>query len=238
MPQLAIFVTLKSKPGKRGALLELWRERVQKRAAENPLETSYVYSFDMRDDTVVTITEVFESMEAFHLTSHSEWFKAYMKEVAQLLDGEPKYHMATPQWTKSTSLGSQATLSQPSQSTMTKLVNRLPASGMFKKMQEYLATQLAISVSLKAKPGMRDAVKLLWDERVRQRALENPAETNYVYAFDVRDDTIIRIAQVFETMDAFHQIAHAKWFKNYMREVTLLLDGKPEYQMATPQWVK
>ncbi|MEO5807018.1 antibiotic biosynthesis monooxygenase [Devosia sp.] len=231
-------MTLKSKPGKRGALFELWRERVQNRAAENPLETSYVYSFDMRDDTIVTITEVFESMDAFHLTSHSEWFKAYMKEVTQLLDGEPKYYMATPQWTKSSSLNSQVALSQTSQSTVTKLINRLPASGPFKKMQDYLASQLAISVSLKAKPGKRDAVKQLWDERVRQRASENPAETNYLYAFDVRDDTIIRIAQVFETMDAFHQIAHAKWFKSYMREVTLLLDGKPEYLMATPQWIK
>ena len=235
MPQLAIFVTLKSKPGKRGDLLALWREHVQNRAAENPLETSYVYAFDMRDENVVTITEVFDSMEAFHQTSHSAWFKTYMKEVTQLLDGEPTSHFATPQWTKASS---PATAARPSPSTITKLVNWLPASGTVKKMQDYLASQLAISVSFKTKPGQRDAVKQIWDERVRQRSLENPAETNYVYAFDLRDDKTIRLAQVFETMDAFHQIAHAKWFKSYMREVTLLLDGKPEYQMATPQWIK
>lgn len=64
--QPAIFVTLTAKPGQRAAVMALWQDRVKARVAENPLETSYVYAFDIRDDTVITITEVFDSMDAFH----------------------------------------------------------------------------------------------------------------------------------------------------------------------------
>ncbi len=238
MPQLAVFVTLKSKPGKREALMGLWQERVQKHAAENPLETSYVYAFDMHDDTIVTVTEVFESLDAFHQNARAKWFKDYMGEVTQLLDGEPTYHMAIPQWTKPNGGTSRSPNALPSQSAMAKFVNLLPAAGPIKKAQDYLKLPIAISVSFKTQPGKRDAVKSIWEQHVRQRASENASETDYVYAFDMHDDTTIRIAEVFETADAFHQIAHAKWFKSYMKEVTALLDGKPEYRMATPQWIK
>ena len=238
VPQLAVFVTLKSKPGQRDALRELWQERARNYAAENPLETSYVYAFDISDDTVVTVTEVFESLDAFHLNARAKWFKDYMSDVTALLDGEPTYHMAIPQWTKPNDHASRGATSSAPQSGIAKFVNLLPSAGPIKKVQDYLKLPMAISVSLKTQPGKRDAVKLLWDQQVRQRASENSSETDYVYAFDMRDDTTIRIGEVFETADAFHQMAHAKWFKSYMKEVTALLDGKPEYRMATPQWIK
>jgi quinol monooxygenase YgiN len=238
MPQLAIFVTLKSKPGQRGAVMALWQDRVRDRAALNPLETSYVYAFDIRDDTVITIAEVFESMDAFHQTTHADWFKDYMKELTQHLDAKPVFNLAIPQWTKPVELAPRAGTPVAAPSMMAKLANLLPSAGPIKKVQDYLKLPMAISVALKTKPGQRDAVKQLWDDQVRQRAQGNPVESNYVYAFDMKDDSVIRISEVFETTDAFHQMAHAKWFKSYMKAVTLLLDGKPEYQMTTPQWIK
>lgn len=158
-----------------------------------------------------------------------------MKEVTPLLDAKPVFDLAIPQWTKPVE---RAGTPAAAPSMIARLANLLPAAGPIKKVQDYLKLPMAISVAFKTRPGQRDAVKRLWDDQVRQRAQGNAAESNYVYAFDMKDENVIRISVVFDATDAFHQMAHAKWFKAYMKAVTLLLDGRPEYQMATPQWIK
>ncbi len=99
-------------------------------------------------------------------------------------------------------------------------------------------SQLALFVVLKTKPDLRETVLSIWQEQVQKRASDNDSEQNYIYAFDMKDDTVIRISVVYDSMDAFHQTTHTDWFKSYIREITPHLDQKPEFNLATTQWVK
>lgn len=100
MAELAIFLTVKTKPGKREQLKALWEQQLKQRAAQNEMQSHYVYAFDSQDENVIRITEVYETMAAFQANSQADWFSAYMQEAMPLLDGEPEFHMATPQWVK------------------------------------------------------------------------------------------------------------------------------------------
>lgn len=100
MAELAIFLTIRTKPGKREALRALWERHLKPRAAEAAVQTHYVFAFDSQDENVVRIMEVYASMAAFEKNARAPWFAAYMEEAAPLLDGEPALHMATPVWVK------------------------------------------------------------------------------------------------------------------------------------------
>jgi len=100
MAELAIFLTVKTKPGKRDALKALWEKHLKQRAAENEAQSKYIYAFDSQDENTVRITEVYETMAAFEHNSRAEWFSAYMNEAMPLLDGEPEFNMAVPKWIK------------------------------------------------------------------------------------------------------------------------------------------
>ena len=98
--------------------------------------------------------------------------------------------------------------------------------------------ELVLFLTVKTKPGQRDAVKALWEKHLKQRAAENEAQSGYVYAYDVEDQDIIRISEVYETKAAFEANAQSEWFSAYIQEAMPLLDGEPEIHIATPQWVK
>jgi len=101
MAELAIFLTVKTKPGKRNALAALWKQHLKQRAAaENDAQSRYIYAFDSLDEYIIRITEVYETMAAFERNAQAEWFSTYMKEVEPLIDGEPEFNMAAPQWVK------------------------------------------------------------------------------------------------------------------------------------------
>ena len=82
MAQLALFLTIRTKPGKRDALKTLWEQHLKRRAEENEFQSSYVYAFDLHDGNVVRITEVYETKSAFEENSQAGWFAEYMKVAA------------------------------------------------------------------------------------------------------------------------------------------------------------
>ena len=100
MADLAIFMTVKTKPGKRDTLKALWEKHLKPLAAANDMQSRYVYAYDSQDENTIRIMEVYESLEAFQHNSKSEWFADYMKQAAPLLDGDPEFHMTQPQWVK------------------------------------------------------------------------------------------------------------------------------------------
>ena len=102
MSELALFLTVKAQPGKRDALKELWEEHLKPRATNNPHQTHYVYAYDAQDENIIRISEVYATAAAFEENSGAEWFAEYMKLAIPLLDGEPEFHMAIPQWVKPT----------------------------------------------------------------------------------------------------------------------------------------
>lgn len=100
MAELALFLTVRTKPGKRDELFALWEKHLKPRAAANDAQSQYVYAFDAQDDNVIRMMEVYETAAAFEQNSGQDWFAAYMQEAMPLLDGEPEFHMAAPQWVK------------------------------------------------------------------------------------------------------------------------------------------
>lgn len=100
MAELALFLTVRTKPGKRDELKALWEQHLKQRAAGNEAQTHYVYAYDMQDENIIRITEVYSTMAAFEDNSQKEWFAAYMQEAMPLIEGQPEFHMALPQWVK------------------------------------------------------------------------------------------------------------------------------------------
>lgn len=100
MAELVLFLTVKTKPGKRDELKALWERHLKQRAAENPAQSHYVYAFDAQDENVIRIMEVYETQAALEENAQQGWFAAYMQEAMPLLDGEPEVHRAAPQWIK------------------------------------------------------------------------------------------------------------------------------------------
>ncbi len=98
--ELALFLTIKTQPGQRDALVALWDEHLKTRAAENDDHVSYVFALDMNDPDTVRITEVYATQAAFETNTQAPWFGAYMAEAGQLLAGEPDFAMASPHWVK------------------------------------------------------------------------------------------------------------------------------------------
>ena len=84
MAELAIFLTVRTKPGKREELKALWEQHLKQRAAQNEMQSHYVYAFDSQDENVIRITEVYETMAAFQANSQADWFSAYMQEAMSL----------------------------------------------------------------------------------------------------------------------------------------------------------
>ena len=100
MAELALFITVKTKPGKRDELKGLWEKHLKPRAAANDQQSRYVYAFDDRDENTIHMMEVYETRSAFNENVQAEWFSDYMQKAMPLLDGEPVMHTGTPQWVK------------------------------------------------------------------------------------------------------------------------------------------
>ncbi len=100
MAELVIFISVRTKPGKRDALKSLWETHLKQRAADNASQSSYIYAYDMHDENLIHIIEVYETMQGFEANAKADWFDQYMQEAKSLLDGEPDFHMAAPKWIK------------------------------------------------------------------------------------------------------------------------------------------
>ena len=98
--EVALFLTVKTQPGQRDALVDLWDQHLKARAEEDTVNVDYIFALDMGDPATVHITEVYTTMAAFEANSQSPWFAAYMAEAGPLLAGEPGFAMASPYWVK------------------------------------------------------------------------------------------------------------------------------------------
>ena len=100
MADLALFITVRTKPGKREELKALWEAHLKPRATANDAQSHYVYAFDAQDENTIRIMEIYETRAAFEENAATNWFATYMQEAMPLLEGEPEIYMATPQWVK------------------------------------------------------------------------------------------------------------------------------------------
>ena len=98
--EVALFLTIKTLPGQRDALVSLWDAHLKDRATEDANHVSYIFALDMMDADTVHISEVYATQAAFEANTQSAWFAAYMSKAGALLAGEPAFAMASPHWVK------------------------------------------------------------------------------------------------------------------------------------------
>ena len=98
--EIALFLTVKTQPGKRDDLVALWEAHLRDRAAANDDQVRYVFALDLNDPDTIRITEVYATQAAFEANSQAPWFADYMAAAGPLLAGEPDFHMARPHWIK------------------------------------------------------------------------------------------------------------------------------------------
>lgn len=101
MNEISLFITVRTQPGQRDALVDLWDKHLRGRADANDDQVCYVLGLDEADPDTVRITEVYATKAALEDNSKAPWFADYMGEAGPLLAGPPDVSMAVPYWVKS-----------------------------------------------------------------------------------------------------------------------------------------
>ena len=97
---------------------------------------------------------------------------------------------------------------------------------------------LALLITVRTLPGRRDDVMTLWEDHLKERAADNPAQRVYFYCFNRTDEDVVHIFEVYDDLDAFEEAGESDGFQAYMEEVGPLLAGPVDVSMATPKWAK
>lgn len=94
MPVIAVFATVRSRPGRRAELIEAIRADVLPivDAEEGTLE--YRLHEDLRDPDLVHVYERYASKEAF--VAHVKAIGPRLNAMGDLMDGVPELHQASP----------------------------------------------------------------------------------------------------------------------------------------------
>ncbi len=99
-------------------------------------------------------------------------------------------------------------------------------------------TKTALFIRHKAKPGMRDEVKRVWEAHLQSRAAANPAHEAYFYCYDDKDPDVICVFQLYSDQSGPGEFVKQAWYPAYEAAVAPLLAGGSEFRAATPQWIK
>lgn len=96
----------------------------------------------------------------------------------------------------------------------------------------------ALFIRHKAKPGLRDAVRKVWERHVPRHVSANAAHEAYFYCFDDNDPDTIVVFQLYNDAGGPQAFVTQPWYPAYEAEVAPLLTGESEFRSATPVWSK
>lgn len=99
-------------------------------------------------------------------------------------------------------------------------------------------SKTALFIRHKAKPGLRDAVRKVWEKHVPQHVSSNAAHEAYHYCFDNADPDVIVVFQLYSDATGPQAFVKQPWYPAYEAEVAPLLTGESEFRSATPVWSK
>lgn len=88
------------------------------------------------------------------------------------------------------------------------------------------------------RPGSRDAVRAIWEERLRPAITANPAHEAYAYMFDVEDTDVIRVFQQYSDAEAASAFLMTPDYAAYVAAVEHLLAGPPIVTRTDIIWTK
>ena len=95
-------------------------------------------------------------------------------------------------------------------------------------------TSLARFLTHRARTGMRDEVRHVWETPMVPTAAENPSHLAYFYSFANDDPALIRVFQLYAVCAASQAFLQKPSYKIYDDSVSHLLAGPPEVCVATP----
>lgn len=98
--------------------------------------------------------------------------------------------------------------------------------------------QVTLSVKIKCRPGKRDDVKALWEERVKPHAIENNNLFFSCYSFANEDPDTIILFEVLDDAAVLTSLYQEEWFKAYLGAMTPLLAEPPQIFTGSPVWTK
>lgn len=96
----------------------------------------------------------------------------------------------------------------------------------------------ALFITHRTRPGMREAVRDVWMKHMAPAVAENAAHLAYFYCFDVANDDLLRVFQLYADEAAASAFLELPAYRDYLGEVEGLLAEPPEVHTAIPQWRK
>jgi quinol monooxygenase YgiN len=99
-------------------------------------------------------------------------------------------------------------------------------------------SKTALFIRHKAKPGLRDEVRRVWEKYARDYVAGSNGQLTYCYCDDDGDPDAVVVFQLAADPASGHDFVKQPWFADYERETAALLAAPSEFRMATPRWVK
>ena len=100
MATTALFISHRSKPGRRDELKAVWLKHMAPAIQANPGHLAYVYSYDAKDENVVHAFQHYASESAAAEFLKNPDYLAYLEASRPLLEHEPEIEVLSPQWSK------------------------------------------------------------------------------------------------------------------------------------------
>lgn len=97
---------------------------------------------------------------------------------------------------------------------------------------------VALFMTVRAKPGQRDALRAVWERHLKPRAAANPKQAGYYYCYAREHPDEIRICEYYTDETALEDNAISAFFQDFMAEAAPLMEGEPDVSMADPVWIK
>lgn len=101
-----------------------------------------------------------------------------------------------------------------------------------------MMNKLGLFVCHRAKPGMRDAIRRVWEKHVKPRAAANPGHEAYYFCQDNQDPDTVRVFQLFASEAAMKDFLAGEWYPGYLKEVGEFVASPPEIAPADLVWAK
>lgn len=95
-----VFLTHRTKPGRRDDVERVWRRHMPEAIAANDGHEHYRYCFSDDDPDVIVVFQQYVDAEAAAAFLATPAYRAYLAEVEPLLSGPPELVRATPRWQK------------------------------------------------------------------------------------------------------------------------------------------
>jgi quinol monooxygenase YgiN len=96
----------------------------------------------------------------------------------------------------------------------------------------------ALFVRHRARPGLRDEVRRVWEKHVKPRAAANPDHLAYYFCFDDADPDVVCVFQLYRNREAMDHFLAGDWYPDYLAEVGTVVTEAPQVMPASLVWQK